>query len=61
MISTDTKIFEQGSSVRNRMVEYGSLFDELHIVVFTKKGNSYRNTLTAFRRIFPFYLYDICN
>lgn len=40
MISTDTKIFEQGSSVRNRMVEYGSLFDELHIVVFTKKGNS---------------------
>jgi hypothetical protein len=34
MISTDTKILEEGSSVRARMVEYGNLFSELHIVIF---------------------------
>ena len=38
MLSTDKKIFEEGSDVRARMVQYGSLFDELHIVVFTR-GN----------------------
>lgn len=38
MLSIDKKIFEDGSDVRNRMVEYGELFDELHIVVYTKKG-----------------------
>ena len=34
MISTDTKILEEGSSVRARMIEYGTLFKELHIVLF---------------------------
>ena len=38
MISTDRKIFEDGSMVRSRMLEYGKLFDELHIIVYTKKG-----------------------
>ena len=38
MISTDRKIFEEGSAVRARMIEYGKLFDELHIVVFTKRN-----------------------
>src|SRR3989344_7606147 len=38
MISTDRKIFEDGSAVRARMIEYGKLFDELHIVVFTKRN-----------------------
>lgn len=33
-ISTDRKIFEEGSAVRSRMVEYASLFEELHIIVF---------------------------
>lgn len=36
MISTDAKILEEGSSVRARMVEYGALFKELHIVVCMK-------------------------
>ena len=35
MISTDTKILEEGSSVRARMIEYGTLFKELHIVLFS--------------------------
>src|SRR3989338_5363206 len=39
MISTDRKIFEDGSMVRSRMLEYGKLFDELHIIVFSKERN----------------------
>jgi len=35
MISMDAKILEEGSSVRERMIEYGNLFAELHIVVFS--------------------------
>lgn len=38
MISTDRKIFEQGSAVRARMVEYGRSLDELHIIIFAKRG-----------------------
>ena len=37
MLSIDKKIFEDESEVRARMIEYGKLFDELHIVVFTKR------------------------
>lgn len=37
-ISNDKKIFVPGSPVQQRMIEYGSLFDQLHVVVFTKKG-----------------------
>ncbi len=34
MISTDRKLFEDNSAVRQRIVEYGSLVDELKIIVF---------------------------
>jgi len=34
MISTDRKILEESSAVAQRMIEYGRLVDELHIVVF---------------------------
>ena len=37
MISSDRNIFEKKSDVRRRMSQYGSLFDELHIIVSTKK------------------------
>ncbi len=36
MISKDAKVFEEGSAVRARMIEYGKLFDELHIVALAK-------------------------
>lgn len=36
MLSKDAKIFEKGSAPRSRMVEYGKLFDFLHIVVVSK-------------------------
>ncbi len=42
MISTDRKIFEEGSAVRARQVEYAKEWDEVHIIVFegrsTKDG-----------------------
>jgi len=38
MISTDRKIFSEGSPARKRMIEYGALFDELAIVVLSNKG-----------------------
>ncbi|NQV88255.1 MAG: glycosyltransferase [Parcubacteria group bacterium] len=34
MISTDQKIFEEGSMVRERMKEYARYLSELHIIVF---------------------------
>ncbi len=37
-ISSDRKIFEEGSAVRTRVVEYGSLFEELHIIIFSKRN-----------------------
>lgn len=34
-IGTDRKIFEENSAVRKRVVEYGKLFEELHIIIFS--------------------------
>lgn len=34
MISTDRKMFEQGSAVSQRMIQYAKKYDELHIIVF---------------------------
>lgn len=35
-IGSDRNLFKEGSAARARQVEYGQLFNELHIVVFTK-------------------------
>ena len=40
MLSIDAKIFESGSAVQDLMREYGTIVDELHIVVYTKPGFS---------------------
>ena len=37
-ISTDRKIFDEKSSVLKRMVYYASKVEEMHIIVFTKRG-----------------------
>lgn len=36
-IGSDRKLFEEGSAVRARAIEYASLFDELHIIVFNNR------------------------
>lgn len=40
MISTDRKIFEPYSEVRKRMLEYGGLAEELHIIIFNKRSKT---------------------
>ena len=40
MISTDQKIFQEGSDVARRMVEYAKGYEEVHIVVFQKRTPS---------------------
>ena len=37
MISTDRGIFEENSEARRRMIEYGGLAGELHIIIFAKR------------------------
>ncbi len=44
MISTDRNIFEEGNAVQSRMAEYGTLVDELHIIVFSVRGGRFKNT-----------------
>ncbi|MBU6390045.1 glycosyltransferase [Patescibacteria group bacterium] len=54
MISTDRKIFEEGSAVRARMIEYAPLFDELDVIVFCRrdlKAKSFQ--IAANCRIYP--------
>lgn len=40
MISTDRKIFQEGSAVRMRQVEYAKQWDEVHIIIFDKTSSS---------------------
>lgn len=37
-ISTDRKIFEDGSAVASRVLEYAKKVEEMHVVVFTGRG-----------------------
>lgn len=41
-ISTDRNIFKPDSSVRKRMAEYGKLFRELRIIIFTKRFQKFK-------------------
>lgn len=41
-ISSDRKLFEPGSGVRSRTLEYGRLVDGLHIIVFAKRSLGFR-------------------
>ncbi len=54
MISMDRKIFEEGSPVRERMVEYGQLFDELHIVVFALKAAGFEKQVKISENTFAY-------
>jgi glycosyltransferase involved in cell wall biosynthesis len=37
-LGSDRRIFESGGAVEARMISYGELFEELHIIVSTKRG-----------------------
>jgi len=47
MISTDRKIFEQDSTVRARQIEYAKEWDEVHIIVFSKKNSNIKETVIS--------------
>lgn len=42
MISTDRSVFEKDSAVRARLLEQAALCIELHVIVFTPKGEQYK-------------------
>lgn len=42
-IGTDRKLFEEGSTVRGRLVEYGAQIDEIHVIVFSLKKHKLSN------------------
>jgi 1,2-diacylglycerol 3-alpha-glucosyltransferase len=54
MISTDRKIFEEGSTVRERMKEYGAVFGELHIIVFSTLEDGLRNIEKISKNVFAY-------
>ncbi len=69
MLSIDKNILVEGSSAHRRMLEYGSLFEELHIVVYTPERTSHTSTYgnvfiypsSGFSKIMYFWnTYRIC-
>ena len=44
MISSDRGMFDDAKSIRGRMIEYGSLVEELHIIVFAEKHLNLQDT-----------------
>lgn len=46
-ISTDRRIFEEGSAVFSRTLEYAELFEELHVVVFSLAQNKFEKKQIA--------------
>ncbi|MBI2406263.1 MAG: hypothetical protein HYV25_01625 [Candidatus Harrisonbacteria bacterium] len=55
MFSTDAKILEEGTDARARMLEYGALFEELHLVVLTTRKSEIRNPKSETIRNLHFY------
>lgn len=42
-IGSDRKVFQQGSAVRSRLLEYGRCVGELHVIVFAKKSLGFKD------------------
>lgn len=59
-ISTDRNIFDENSAVRKRQMKYGTLFEELHIVVFTKLSASLPARIEIAPNIWVYGTNSIC-
>jgi glycosyltransferase involved in cell wall biosynthesis len=64
-VGSDRSIFDEGSQARLRMIEYGRLFDELHVVIFAKRNLSLNQKLAPNVFVYPtkswckiFYIFD---
>src|SRR3990167_8179551 len=53
-IGTDRKIFEEGSAVRQRQVEYGQLFEKLEIIVFSSRSMNYESKIMLSENIYAY-------
>jgi glycosyltransferase involved in cell wall biosynthesis len=54
MISTDRGVFEKEKAIRKRMIEYGSLVDELRVIVLTKRDFDFRDIqISGNTRVYP--------
>ena len=53
-IGTDRKLFEENSVVRQRQIEYGKFFDEMHIVVFTTRVMNYESRIKLSENVFVY-------
>ncbi len=40
-VGTDRSLFEEGSAARERIVRYGTIADEYHIIVFSRKADAF--------------------
>lgn len=56
MISTDRKIFEENSLVWQRMFNYGTIVDELHIIVLSRvlKDSPIRKNIKVSEKVFVY-------
>lgn len=68
MLSTDQKIFDPRAEVHQRMIGYGNLFEELHIIVYTRRGSILEKKLALAENTFVyptnsvfrfFYFFDV--
>src|SRR3989338_5537124 len=66
LLSTDSQVFNEGSAVRERIKEYGTLVEELHVIVYTR-GRSTNCEEQIAKNVFiyptntilkPFYFFD---
>lgn len=54
VIGTDRKIFEEGSAVRERQIEYGRMFDQVHIVIFTTRIMKYESRIRLSENVWAY-------
>lgn len=47
VVGTERNVFKEGSAARERIVGYGSLFEELHLIVFTGRGAEFKEQKIA--------------
>jgi len=57
MVSTDESIIKEGSEAYFRMREYGNLFSELHVILFSKEKERKREIR---KNVFVYPVFSIC-
>lgn len=53
-IGTDRNLFTSGSPVQKRQIEYATLFDDVHIIVFSRREHSLPEKITIAPRVWVY-------